>query len=1162
MPRPRVPKPRVTRLSIRLLLAVLFAWLPATGLAAEPTPAKQPAEGITAEEIQARLKHLDESGDLDDASRAKAREAYQQAAQELEAARHWSETIARFEKDIATAGDELATAKAKAAVTPAKTKPVVPSNATLTQLQLSLTSKEAEAEEFKRQLTKLEAEPRRRAARRVEIPKLAATARQRLVDVEKQLSLPPAADEPSALAVARRAILLARCRAARMEVQAYDKEIAAYEACAEILPLQLDLATRNATLAQHEARHWRETINRRRQEEAQQQARQAAWQAAQAEPAVQRLAQNNSTLAEKRTQLAKTIAETVRQLDGTNQKLSELKERFSQTQAKVDAIGMTNWIGLLLRQQREMLPKVWSYRRNVVERQEAIRDVQLEQFSLADRRSELADIERQVGKELYKLGHLRPHSPPHELKTAIRGALETEKEYLDALIGDYNSYFDKLVDLENAEQQLIDRTGEYAKYIDERVLWIRSASAFGREDVRASADAIRWLVRPESWFEIGALLVADATQNPVPVAAAPFFILVLVYRRRLREKVFNIGEAAARSTYCRFAPTLEVLMLTGVIAGVWPGALWYLAWRLATAVDGSDLAKAVSAGLGAAAGALLLIELIRETCRSKGLAGAHFCWPVLALQMFRRRLRWLSIALLPLVMVTFTMLAQGDERLRNSLGRLAFVLGMVLVSIVFQRAFRRTDGILQPVMALRPDGWIRRLRFAWYWLGVLTPLALAGFAVAGYYYTAQHLAERIYITLCLLLGLTLLRALLLRWVLVNRRKLAIEQARQRRAAAMAEPKPGEPSGAMLLPTASEPDRDLAAINAQTRHLVEYSLALAGFLVVWLIWVDVLPALGILKRVELWRTTTQVTEAFTAADGTIGVRTLDKLEPITLASLCLALLIAATTFISARNIPGLLEMAVLQHLPVDAGFRYAAAAVSRYVITIVGLVFACSTLGIGWGRVQWLVAAISVGLGFGLQEIFANFVSGLIILFERPVRVGDIVTVEEVTGMVSRIHMRATTITNWDRKEFIVPNKQFITGRLLNWTLSDQVNRIVINVRVAYGSDTRLAQEVLLRTAQDHPHVLDEPAPIVGLEEFGASSLNFVLRCYLSSLEHRLAVIHDLHLSIDRALREAGIEIAFPQQDIHIRSVEKLLPLFDQTGGRTRDPEETPKQQVA
>lgn len=231
------------------------------------------------------------------------------------------------------------------------------------------------------------------------------------------------------------------------------------------------------------------------------------------------------------------------------------------------------------------------------------------------------------------------------------------------------------------------------------------------------------------------------------------------------------------------------------------------------------------------------------------------------------------------------------------------------------------------------------------------------------------------------------------------------------------------------------------------------------------------------------------------------------------------------------------------MPVDAGVRYTAGTVARYLIIVVGVVLGCRAIGLSWVKVQWLVAAISVGLGFGLQEIFANFVSGLIILFERPVRVGDVVTVADVTGVVSRIHMRATTITNWDRKEFIVPNKEFITGRLLNWTLSDQVNRVLVNVGIAYGSDTELAGELLMKVAREHPLVLDDPEPRVTFEEFGASSLNFVLRAYLPNMDNRLAVIHDLHMAIDREFRTAGIEIAFPQQDVHVRSIDAGLPLL-------------------
>jgi potassium efflux system protein len=188
-----------------------------------------------------------------------------------------------------------------------------------------------------------------------------------------------------------------------------------------------------------------------------------------------------------------------------------------------------------------------------------------------------------------------------------------------------------------------------------------------------------------------------------------------------------------------------------------------------------------------------------------------------------------------------------------------------------------------------------------------------------------------------------------------------------------------------------------------------------------------------------------------------------------------------------------------------------------------------------------VAALGVGIGFGLQEIVAHFTSGLIILFERPIRVGDAVTVGDVSGMVSKIRIRATSITGWDRKELIVPNKEFITGRLVNWTLSDTVIRVEIPVGIAYGSDTEKATELLLQVARSHPKVLKEPAPVVLFLAFGSSSLDFELRAY-TNFESVLSLRHDLHMAVDKAFREAGIEIAFPQQDLHIRSLEDFLPL--------------------
>jgi potassium efflux system protein len=282
-----------------------------------------------------------------------------------------------------------------------------------------------------------------------------------------------------------------------------------------------------------------------------------------------------------------------------------------------------------------------------------------------------------------------------------------------------------------------------------------------------------------------------------------------------------------------------------------------------------------------------------------------------------------------------------------------------------------------------------------------------------------------------------------------------------------------------------------------------------------------------------------------ADGGTQVNEYTKTIPITLANLGLAGLVALITVVAVKNIPGLLEIAILQRLPIDAGGRFAVTAITRYVITVAGVIVAFAQIGIGWSKVQWLVAAMTVGLGFGLQEIFANLVSGLMLLFERPIRIGDTVTVGDIHGTVTRIRTRATTVVGWDRKELIIPNKEFITGKVVNWTLSDSTLRLIIPVGIAYGSDTQLAREVLLRIVTEHPNVLADPAPRILFMGFGESSLNFEVRAYIGAIDHYLSTIDEINNAIDQEFRKAGIEIAFPQHDIHVRSIRGALPIISE-----------------
>ena len=411
----------------------------------------------------------------------------------------------------------------------------------------------------------------------------------------------------------------------------------------------------------------------------------------------------------------------------------------------------------------------------------------------------------------------------------------------------------------------------------------------------------------------------------------------------------------------------------------------------------------------------------------------------------------------------------------------------------------------------------------WYPLAVGVPLVLALLAGMGYYYSALAIDARLGSTIYLVLGLIIINDLLLRWLYVSRRRLAWEKAKRKQAARQ-EKYEKQHTGETSLTTEEmpfeEPEIKISQIDEQNRKLLRTIMLFAALIGLWAIWAEILPALNFMQKVQLWTYQVEV-------DG------VTKTLPITLGHLITGIGVAALTYVSARNIPGVLEITILKRLPMDAGARYALTTISRYTISVVGTIVAFSYIGINWSRLQWLVAALSVGLGFGLQEIVANFVSGLIILFERPYTPGDIVTIGQVSGRVSRIRIRATTIVDWDRRELIVPNKDFITGQLINWSLSDKVTRLIVPVGIAYGSDTVLADKLLRKVAEDHPQVLDEPGSAAYFLGFGDNSLNFELRAFIDEPLNRVQVISDLHRAIDDAFREANIEISFPQRDVHL-----------------------------
>lgn len=392
----------------------------------------------------------------------------------------------------------------------------------------------------------------------------------------------------------------------------------------------------------------------------------------------------------------------------------------------------------------------------------------------------------------------------------------------------------------------------------------------------------------------------------------------------------------------------------------------------------------------------------------------------------------------------------------------------------------------------------------------------------GYLYTAGSLLSLMLQTCWLLVGLVVLAELAHRWLLVIRRHLAYEAGKQ-----VAEEKDAADSSHEDLPVeVDEPKVDLVTLSDTSLKLLNTSVMVLGFIGLWVIWHEVFPALRIFEDVPLWHHTLTV-------DGE------EQRLPITLIDIGVAMFYGIATFVLAKQLPAVLEIILLQSTGMASSSRYAVTTLAAYVITAVGVILVFSTIGAHWSQLQWLVAALSVGIGFGLQEIVANFISGIIILFERPIRVGDFVTVGETNGFVTKIRIRATTIRNRNAQELLVPNKEFITGRLLNWSLTDQTTRLVVTVGIAYGSDVDKAMQLMTEAAREDANVLDEPAPSVIFQSFGDSSLVFILRCFIDSVDKRARTISTLNQVINRKFKEAGIVIAFPQRDLHIDSSKPL-----------------------
>jgi small-conductance mechanosensitive channel len=258
-------------------------------------------------------------------------------------------------------------------------------------------------------------------------------------------------------------------------------------------------------------------------------------------------------------------------------------------------------------------------------------------------------------------------------------------------------------------------------------------------------------------------------------------------------------------------------------------------------------------------------------------------------------------------------------------------------------------------------------------------------------------------------------------------------------------------------------------------------------------------------------------------------------PITLGSLAVFFFIFAMFLVASRIIVKSLARRVLKKLNIDASLRYTLERTLQYVLVIIAAVLSLEVIGINLSGLAVVFGFLSVGIGFGLQNVTSNFVAGLIVLFERPIKVGDRVIVGDTEGDVTAINLRSTTIRSLNNVSIIVPNSQFISQNVINWSYGDTKVRLDIEVGVSYSSDLDKVLRCLLEVAEECPAVLKDPKPDVLHDGFGDSAWNMRLRCWVADPKGHMMVRSDLNCAIVRKFNENGVEIPFPQRDLHVRS---------------------------
>ncbi|AHG79610.1 Potassium efflux system protein [Mannheimia varigena USDA-ARS-USMARC-1388] len=810
------------------------------------------------------------------------------------------------------------------------------------------------------------------------------------------------------------------------------------------------------------------------------------------------------------------------QLSQDNLRIKSVLDNLQQTQRNIEeqisSLQGTLVLSRIINKQKQSLPQDEII--SGIPKQ--ITDLRVRVFDITELRDSFANINTYIDK-LEKDGKTTFTAQEKSQLTTI---LQERSATLSEMLKSLNSQLNLLINIELNQQQVQTISDTLQQKLQQQSFWVKSNSPMDLEWFSKFIDIAHYQI-----LDIGKKLnFSNWRDNIVPAGILVTILLSLAafinrQKDKIKQKLHHINNRLKIvATDSQWNTPLAIFWSLVLCL---PSTFIFLAGFIAITYISFENPQEVWAwGLKMAIYWLYFAFLV-AMLRPHGIGHIHFNMPQKSNEIFRNILRR-SVWLIALLLNTsiFTKLETGVSY--DVLGQTMTILVLILMIWMIAPAFRQAISTYENVTHQETKE-SKSIPLTIVKLVLLiAPIVLIVLIVLGYYYTALVIIEHLIASYFAIITWIIVRNVLYRAFSISARRLAYRRLQEKREAAeakaraKAEQNNENPDGVEIPFELKEDSIAVSEVKNQMLKLTDFVLWIVLFVLLYWVWSDLITVALYLDGVTLWQ------QSVTTEAGIV-------MESITLLNLLTAILIIVVMVVLIRNLSGLLEALIFSHFKLSQGTPYTITTLLTYLIIALGAIFAFGTLGVSWSKLQWLLTALSVGLGFGMQEIFANFVSGIIILFERPMRIGDTITIGTYSGTVSKIRIRATTLVDFDGKEVIVPNKAFVTERLVNWALSSTATRIIVQVGVAYGSDVELVKRLLLQVAEENPKVLKDPQPRAYFLTFGASTLDHELRAYVNDLSDRNPTIDALNTRIHQLFNEHNIDIAFNQLDVYIKN---------------------------